>query len=571
MRRFHPLALLFVIGFTAVVLGYYHDRFWWGPDDGAMAHVAERILAGEVLNGDVQEIRPGYASFANALALWLFGHDFLSLRYPLAVLSFVQTCLIFLLLVSRGALVATAAAVSMTALSFVQYLNPQPHWYCLFLFVVIVCGLAWIPRDARWRLELLGFLLITLLLFRQLTGVLVAIGLLTYLLYEAGRGANGMDRLLARGLLAVMAGGLAVYLIARSDPLAWLLFGIWPVAVLFWACLTVTASNAEVIRMVRRLGVGGALAALPLVLYQLLNGSYAGWFDDTVMTALALNQLEFFGRLSYGLFLAQGLRQIIALDSIAGVLNGFFWASLPLLPMVSGFLVLRHLLRQGAEDPALHPLAFLAPFYAIVSVHFQIAIYLFYSAGISLAVLLWMTSRGPGWRRPLPVALACVLSAIALYYHAAQPVSRGLKGILVGQRIDLVPGDGLPSTSLWVTARDLRLYTHLVGLIRHEVAPDETILAIPMNPELYFLSGRWSRFRFYSTAYGIRSDDDLRNVLETLARRPPKLIFHRPDDKYNTIYSAKLMEFVKQRYQVLETDGGFVVYRRPRTGLGLNG
>ena len=223
-----PLGFLFVVGFAALVLGTYHDRFWWPPDDGTYAHIADRILAGEVLNRDIQDLHPGYVHFANALALRTFGDALVSQRYPLVALGLLQAGLIFALSAPRGAVAVAVAAVSLTALSFVQFLNPSAHWYCLFLLIAVMCGLRWMPRDFRWRLEILGFLVVTLLLFRQLTGVIVAIGTLTFLLCETEPKTSHGHRLLARGLLGVMTLGLGGYLLAKADGLAWILFGIWP-------------------------------------------------------------------------------------------------------------------------------------------------------------------------------------------------------------------------------------------------------------------------------------------------------------------------------------------------------
>lgn len=562
-RRHRTLAFLLVVVFTALVLGYYHDRFWWPPDEGIDAHVADRILDGEVLNLDVQDIHPGYHNFANALALWLFGDDLVSLRYPLVAMGFLQSLLVFFLLLPRGTLVAAAGSVSVTALSLVQFLNPTANWYGLFLFIAIVCAVNWLPRDARWRLEALGFLVITLVLFRQLTGVIVAIGVLSYLLCEAPRGARGNDRLLARALVAVMAGGLGAYLLAKTDPLAIVIFGVWPLGVLAWAWFAAAVANRCVLRLVFRFGLGGVAAAAPLVLYHVLYGSLAIWFDDTVVAAMSLTELGFIGKMTYGTFLDQGLRQAIAFDSIAGVVNGLFWAVLTLVAMAHGFLVLRALSRTGKTGPALHPLPFLTVFYAVVSVQYQIPIYLFFTVGISLAGLLWMTAGGSSWRRHLPVALACALSAVGLYYHAAQPLSRGLSGTFLGERIALEPARGLDRASLWMEAADVRLYTHLVELVEREVGPEETILAIPLNPELYFLTRRRNPFRFYNSALGVRNDDDLLEAWGTLARAPPRLVFYQPGDKYNTPYSLKIMRFVKPRYELLEMRGGFEIYRYP--------
>ncbi|MFQ5938766.1 MAG: hypothetical protein ACE5KL_01670, partial [Alphaproteobacteria bacterium] len=376
-RRHRTVVFLVVVVFTALVLGYYHDRFWWPPDEGIDAHVADRILDGEVLNLDVQDIHLGYHNFANALALWLFGDDLVSLRYPLAAMGFLQSLLVFFLLVPRGTLVAATSSVSVTALSLVQFLNPTANWYCLFLFIVIVCALDWLPRDARWRLETLGFLVVTLLLFRQLTGVIVAIGVLTYLLCEAPRGAKGNDRLAARALVAVMAGGLGAYLLAKTSPLAIVIFGIWPLGVLAWAWFAAAVANRCVLRLIFRFGLGAAAAAAPLALYQVLYGSLAIWFDDTVMAAMALTELGFMERMSYGIFIDHGIRQIFALETVAGVINGLFWTALTLVAMAHGFLVLRTLSRAGGTGPVLHPLPFLTVFYAVVSVQYQIPIYLF--------------------------------------------------------------------------------------------------------------------------------------------------------------------------------------------------
>ena len=62
------------------LLWWYHDRTWWESDDGQFAHIAERILNGEVLHRDIQDVRPGYVNFINAVAFYLFGPALSSLR-----------------------------------------------------------------------------------------------------------------------------------------------------------------------------------------------------------------------------------------------------------------------------------------------------------------------------------------------------------------------------------------------------------------------------------------------------------------------------------------------------------
>lgn len=109
----HPkgwlLVALGVLALNAWVLVHFHDRFWWAPDEGNYAHVAERILDGDVLHADVQDIHPGYVNFTNAAALALFGRELVSMRYPLVALGVVQCLIMFLVLRSAGLFTAAAA------------------------------------------------------------------------------------------------------------------------------------------------------------------------------------------------------------------------------------------------------------------------------------------------------------------------------------------------------------------------------------------------------------------------------------------------------------------------------
>ena len=150
--RRHMVAFAVAVAFAVVVLGHFHDRFWWPPDEGVFAHVADRVLNGAVLHRDIQEIHFGAIAFANALALRLFGNELVAMRYPLVVLGVVQAALVFLVAAPRGAMVALVASVALTALSFVQFLNPSPHWYALFLIIAAIALLTWLPAKSRGRL-----------------------------------------------------------------------------------------------------------------------------------------------------------------------------------------------------------------------------------------------------------------------------------------------------------------------------------------------------------------------------------------------------------------------------------
>lgn len=561
MKTDKLLGLLCVAVFSAIVLNGYYDKFWLPHDEGAYAHVAQRMLQGEVLNRDVQDVHAGYINFANAAALQWFGNDLLSLRYPLILATFIQTCLVYLLLLSRGVVVAIAGAVAMASLSFVQFLNPTANWYALFIFIMIICCLEWIPRQTIGRIELIGFLVITLFLFRQLSGVFAGIGAMAYVFYESSQQGCARPRLLSSIIMLFMAAVLLWYLLSKTDAFALVAFGLCPLLVLGWACFKVSVSNHHAVRLLLRLSAGGLFAVLPLFGYHLYHQSLSSWFADTVVAATALTDMDFIHKISYGSFIKAGLQQAATSHKPSDILNGIFWVILPLLACLHGMLVLRWLLGRKHTNSAMRPLPFLATFFALVSVHFQVSIYLFYSIPVTLAGLLWVSAEGNKWRQVAPAIVTAGLAAMGLYYHAAQPVSRGEAGIIRGERVALAANPGIERCSLWMEPSEAQLYRRLLSLIEREVRPDESILALPVNPELYYLSGRQNPTRFFNAALGIQNQQQFQKVLHEIEHAAPKLVFFRPDNAYNTPYTNQLMAYVKTRYKLLEQIAGFNIYR----------
>ncbi len=47
------------VAVVCALLWYFHDRFWWPPDEGVYAYVAQRILAGDRLHLDLIDLHGG--------------------------------------------------------------------------------------------------------------------------------------------------------------------------------------------------------------------------------------------------------------------------------------------------------------------------------------------------------------------------------------------------------------------------------------------------------------------------------------------------------------------------------
>lgn len=556
------IAFFVTLTFNAAILTYFHNRFWWPPDEGQYAHIADRVAHGEVLNYDVEDIHTGYLNLFHAVVFRVFGTRLVSLRYPLAAVSLIESCLIFLILARRGVWAAEMGAIGATSLGTIQYLNPTPNWYCLFLATLIVFCLSFISPDRRWRLVLVGFLTGLIFLLRQITGVFVAMAVLTYFVTEQTEETSGRETVLSKGLLGLMWVGLLTYITTSTELGGLVLFGIWPLAILALAFFYSSTSNRKTIQIVITLALGCVPAAAPILVYHLVHGSLWTFFDDTVLRALTVSQfayLKFHRYWEQQLFAIQNIRE---LENLRTVANGIYWTMLPLLASIVGVITVRAF-RRTRTWSNIDSLPLIAVFYAQVALLQQIPIYLFYSLPLTFAALIWLFAK-PSPRRVAALTLFTVfVTFVSIRYQAAQPIGRTLAGIIRGDRTELVPATTLPRAGLWIDPESLRIYTDVVNTIRDQTQPQDTIFVLPNNPEFYFLSERRNPFRLWNTAIGVRDENEAALVMNVLKNQPPKIIVIDPHDRNNTSYSNAMIAYVRGTYRLIKTAGNFEIYLAP--------
>lgn len=556
------IGFFITLALNAVLLTHFHNRFWWPPDEGVYAHIAERVAHGEVLNYDVEEIHTGYLNLFHSFVFRVFGVRLVSLRYPLAAVSLIESCLIFLLLARRGLWPAVMGAIGATSLGVIQYLNPTPNWYCLFVATLIAVCLNFISPGRKWRLELVGFLTGLIFLLRQITGVFVAIAVLTYLLTEEQDEASGSETLLSKALLGVMWLGLVTYLTTSVDLAALLFFGICPLAIVALAFFYARISNRKTVRIVIRVGLGCVTAATPILIYHLVHHSLWTFFDDTVLRALVVSKFSYLTFHHYWEQQVFAIQNILAFESVHTVVNGFYWVTLPLLALIVGIVTIRAFHRQRTWSD-IGSLPLIAVFYAQVALLNQIPIYLYYSLPLTFAAFVWLFARA-SLRRVVVLALfTAFVTIVSIRYQAAQPIQRTLGGIIRGERMELVPAITLPRAGLWIDSESLRTYTEVVNTIRDQTGPQDTIFALPNNPEFYFLAERKNPFRFWNTAIGVRNENEAALVMNVLKNQPPKIVVIDPQDRNHTPYSVEMTAYVRRTYRLIKTVGSFEIYLAP--------
>ena len=226
------VALILVVLISTTLMFIYHNRFWAPADEGIYAHVAERILRGQVLHRDVQDLHAGYVDFVNATAFSVFGLRLVSMRYPLALLTVIQAGLMFLVLRRRrsGYRLDWRRGTYLTQLRSVSESNRQ--------LVYLV------SRRRNHRLAVVGSNWSAVAPCRYRVARRHSLSLSPALrrlprLWCSGVSAFGETpglkaiegRRLARAILALIAMGNAWYILRVTDPVGWVLFGVWPLAV----------------------------------------------------------------------------------------------------------------------------------------------------------------------------------------------------------------------------------------------------------------------------------------------------------------------------------------------------
>ena len=556
-----PRTALAALGVTAVVVGTllvtFHDKFWYAPDEGNYAHVAERVTDGEVLHHQVQDVHSGYINHINALAMQAFGKRLVSMRYPLAAGAYVMALLASLLLIQKGTLVSIVGGAASVGLGLLLFLNPSANWYALYASVCLLAWLHW-TRSGWQRIVGAGVLVGLVAGFRQLTGAIVGLGLLTWLLIESRQGEGDSTAAEERPGACALAlwlsglGALAFYLLYAAKPVGFLLFGIWPLLVHLLAAFEIHRSNGSAIKLVGLLSVGVFLAFAPIFVSQLLGGGLGPWWRDTVGSALALSAFRFPDHYSWSMWIKVASAGSLAVGWPGPLIGALLLLLMLSFTMLGGELALRF--ARGERLSTQGPIPFLALYYGLVPLHFPSSAYLAFATPMVVIGLLSLSRRG---RRAVVLALALPVS---IYFMAAQPTERSFRQILSGDRSPWLEVQGLPRTGLRVAPEPAGSIERVTDMIRRATEPHQPIFVFPSRAEFYFLSDRRNPTRFFNTALGLRDSASTRVLLQQFEARPPAAVIYNRADHYSNAQSDAILDWVEGKYARVDSVGAIVFY-----------
>ncbi len=547
---------------AAGILWHLHDQFWWPPDDGVYAYVADQINQGALLHRDIQSLHFGLVNFINAASLRAFGNDLVSLRYPLLIATILQAALVASLFLRANPLSAIAVAVALSLLTFIQFANPGASWYALFFACVLVFSLQRFRSDTAPSLIWIGLLIGAIFCLRQLSGAIAGIGAVSYLYWRNHPIEHGARETWTRTIVAKVVSAsflliVAVYLVFYTGSWFLFFFGVAPMALLIVLAYSTRLNNPDALRLAGLPFIGFLLPVFPLLIYHALHGSVSNWLNDAVVAAMGMTELPFLETRLYADMLIYAGMKLTTLDPVA-TLNSLFWISLLLAPIILGISVL---LQAATKHREIAALAWFPTFFALASGHYEIPIYLFYTSALTLAGLAWQ-SLSFGSRGTMAVSLfLIILTVTGTIFHAAQPLSRGISGSIKGNTVsERVPCD-LSRCSLDVEPDVAMVYQELIEFIDAQSGPEDLVLAIPFNPELNYLSKRRSPVRFYNSALGLRTNEQVAEALDQISRSSTQLIIHNPTDKYNSPALNPLLRHTRDHYIHIATVGPFHVYK----------
>ncbi len=539
---------------TIMLVSFFDVYLMWFADEGVFGHLAERVLQGDIYGVDVYDFHGGYQTFLNAWLFQNFGIDLVVLRYPMVILGVIQALLVTYLLRNISPGIAAAGGMSSVVFGFLLFPNPSPNWYALF-FAVLTITILSTNKINRLHILTTGFIIGLCFMFRHPSAVYLTLGVLTYLLYRLRTNeVSFCNKYLTQGFLLILGIAVITYSYLVFEPLAFALFALPPLVIIVLIFRLQFFNFQAWLKQVTLLFLGFSTAITPMVVYQILYGSTLSWFYTAFVSGTQMIKKDFFNDYTY-------IQQIVAYISSAlnnysiniFILETFFWLVVMLTPITALLLTFKNF-NQSIDKP-LHPVLFIAPFFGLVSFHFQITFYFFISFIIFLIAILVQLPKQSN------------LTKIALYtlifINIWGSISPMHGFVFATRQNERLIESSIPKANLLVKENiEYQSHKQLIDYIKINSDPKDNIYVLPMNPEIYFLSSRNNPFPFIMSGFSIYDDKTYDGFLSKIFEIKPKFIIFNQEDKYATEYDFKFYALIKENpnYEYVNSFGDFQIF-----------
>lgn len=589
---------------AAVYLGSFACRGFLPQDDGYHAHIAERILDGELPHVDFHDGYVGGLGFLNALGLELFGARFASIRLTQYLVFLLSIPLVYWLCLG---FCSAAVSFCVTLLCVVWTLPNFPiasaSWYSLPFWLLGTAGLVRFirTRNPRW-LWLAGFagglglLIKSAFLFLALAASLA----LTYHEHEHAPEHPGVPR--SRLFLAVKAAALACVLVALHGLLA--RTGGFSEMVYFGAPVLVICALLLAAERRRGGGFGQRISGLVRLLVPFwvafllpigaflatyaATGHARDFYEDVVVTTS--RHLDFGARplppgaalyvggslLAGLLFVALNARlrdkRLLCYGVTAVVLGVVLastqapvyratWSTLRAFVPVATVLACALLTKpERVGDPsrrtAFFTLVVVMQLASLVQVPWAIPVYLLFAIPflfLVLAALASVLSLGDA-RLVVPPMMALILWGL-LWANRGNFWVQGFEF----QPSPFVARLDSAKSGLTVSESQARLYDTLIPYVQEHAGESPYILAFPDSPEIYFLTGKKNPRRLLFDF--VEEPESATTLADLVTRHGIELVVLRLNPEFSVdSVSRGVVAFLEQRFPKKYRIGAHVVY-----------
>lgn len=603
---------LFVTLFATLYVSGFIYRGWMPHDEGSMAQMAERVLAGELPHLHFDELYTGGLTLVHGLVFHLTTPTFSMIRLSLAFWIPPFVFAMYWLLSrhgSRGFAILTAACA--VVWSVPNYFVALPSWHNLFLWVFgIVALLRFVDTgNSRW-LAVAGFCGGVAIVFK-ITGLYFVAAVLLFLAFrqsvlsqqQAERMASGrsVGYSLFISLVSLTLAGL-IWLLIRKElaPMEFLLFVVPGVSLCL--CLAIqewTVGRGDSWLRLRELlyDVSIFLAGIvPPILLFLLPYAVRDGLPELFHGVLIQPRLRMtFERLDAGslasmipalvptiLLLIWGHAGSRCLTTrqrwiaTAITVMGYAWLMLPLkadglfywhyftlrnlVPTLSvvgcAFLLGSGRLQlTAAQRQTLFLLIASASFSSLIQFPFSALIYFCYAAPLVILALHALVVH----RREFPQVLAWSMMGILFLFGLVANTRYAMEYGSLGNQFNRALE--LPRAGLLVQQHQQEEYKQVIDLVTKHSREDSAILATPDCPEIYFLANRKNPTRLLFDFFDDAMTHDER-MIELMDRLEIPVVVVNQHPQFSHKISPKLAAAINKRYPIRQQVGRMVVCLR---------